>query len=118
MSQATLSQSGTQSVRSGARPAAIRRSLPIWISAGLLAGLAIVYTGAVGMIVAFSKREVISDTLTLGQILLFLPVIVASYTVASRTARSECRSSSGVWLVEWVCRIFAAFAPDCYCRCD
>lgn len=60
------------------------RSLPIWVNAGLLAGLAIVYTGAVGMIAAFSKREVISDLLTLGQILIFLPALIAGYMVARR----------------------------------
>jgi branched-chain amino acid transport system permease protein len=45
----------------------------------------IVYTGVVGMIVAFSEREVISDLLTLGEILIFLPALVAGYMVAGRT---------------------------------
>ena len=64
-------------------------SLPLWAKAGLLAGLAIVYTGAVGMIAAFSQREIIANLLTLGQILIFLPVVVAGYLVADRTAQTS-----------------------------
>ncbi len=63
-----------------------RVALPIWVAAGLLAGLTIIYTGSVGMIVAFSTRSVISDMLTLGQILIFLPPLIAGYMVAGRMA--------------------------------
>ncbi|MCB0061275.1 MAG: branched-chain amino acid ABC transporter permease [Caldilineaceae bacterium] len=82
MSHATQPYSPTQIDRSS-------RTLPLWAKAGLLAGLAIVYTGAVGMIEAFSQREVITDTLTLGQILIFLPLIVAGYFVAERTGKTH-----------------------------
>ncbi len=82
MSQSNTSTMATLSPRS-VWPTK-RGSLPVWVNAGLLAGLVIIYTGSVGMIVAFSKRSVISDTLTLGQILIFLPALVAGYMVAGR----------------------------------
>jgi branched-chain amino acid transport system permease protein len=51
---------------------------------GLLAGLVIVYTGAVGMIDIFSNRSIISGVLTLGQILIFAPSLIAGILVTRR----------------------------------
>ncbi|MEM6527782.1 MAG: hypothetical protein AAF653_05780, partial [Chloroflexota bacterium] len=46
---------------------------------GLIAGVVVVYTSAVGMVETFNEREVIRDWLTLGQMLLFFPAIIAGF---------------------------------------
>ncbi|MEM6284041.1 MAG: hypothetical protein AAF787_17750, partial [Chloroflexota bacterium] len=45
----------------------------------LIAGVVVVYTSAVGMVETFNEREVIRDWLTLGQMLLFFPAIIAGF---------------------------------------
>ena len=55
------------------------------LKTGLLAGGIIIFTGAIGMMVAFNEREVIQDWLTLGQILLFLPPIIAAFMHANHS---------------------------------
>ncbi|MCB0044892.1 MAG: hypothetical protein KDD92_05635 [Caldilineaceae bacterium] len=55
------------------------------LNIGLLAGLAIVYTGLIGMIQVFSERGIIAGVLTMGQIMIFLPPLVAGYMAARRS---------------------------------
>ena len=51
---------------------------------GLLSGLLILFTGAVGMIAAFHEREVVDDFITLGQLLLLATPFIAAYVVVRR----------------------------------
>ena len=53
---------------------------------GFIIGLLLVYVGAVGMLEAFNERDVIRNTLTLGQVLLFVPVLVGGYYLARKQA--------------------------------
>lgn len=55
---------------------------------GLYAGAAAVLIALVGMVSAFSKREIIAGVLTMGQVLLIGPYCVAAFTAASRGRRS------------------------------
>src|SRR5262245_48249314 len=54
------------------------------LRAGLLAGIILLYVGVIGMLESFSEREVIRRTLTLAQLLIVAPAIVASYRVARK----------------------------------
>ena len=51
---------------------------------GLLSGIFILYTGAVGMIAAFHEREVIQDFITLGRLMLLVTPFLAAFSVANR----------------------------------
>ncbi|NJN82967.1 MAG: branched-chain amino acid ABC transporter ATP-binding protein/permease [Caldilineaceae bacterium] len=64
---------------------------------GLLAGLTVVYTGLIGMLEVFSGRELISGVITLGQVLLFTPPLLAGFLAArrSRTASGPGRVLAG-----------------------
>ncbi len=55
------------------------------LNIGLLAGLTTVYTGLIGMIQVFSERSIIYGILTLGQLLIFLPPLVAGFIAARRS---------------------------------
>jgi branched-chain amino acid transport system permease protein len=58
--------------------------------AGGVAGVAVIYLGAVGMIEAFNARNLISDAFTLGKLMLTLPAFLAGYlAVRPRVARGE-----------------------------
>lgn len=59
------------------------------IRAGLLAGVALLYVGAVGMITVFNEREVINDTLALGQVLIFAPAVIGGYVAARHLKTKE-----------------------------
>ncbi len=50
---------------------------------GAIGGIVAVYVILVGMVVAFNKRYIISETLTLGQIALFSPVFLLGYFSAN-----------------------------------
>lgn len=52
------------------------------IRIGLLTGVVVLLTAVVGMVEAFDERDLIADILTLGQLLLFAPVIYAGYLAA------------------------------------
>ena len=54
------------------------------LSLGLLSGIFILFTGAVGMIAAFHERDVINDFISLGQLLLILTPFAAGYVAANR----------------------------------
>ncbi len=51
---------------------------------GLLWGVAAVYVSVIGMIESFSGRSIINNTLTLAQVLLFIPPIAAGYMIVNR----------------------------------
>lgn len=71
---------------------------------GLIAGIVIVYTGMMGMIATFNEREVIREFVTLGQLLLILPPIVASYLVTRRL-----REENTPFAITLVCGIVVGF---------
>ena len=52
------------------------------VGAGLIAGVVLVYLGAIGMIEAFNVRNLINDIVTLGKVLMSLPPFLAGYLVA------------------------------------
>ena len=58
--------------------------------AGAIAGIAVVYLGAVGMIEQFNVRNLISNVVTLGKVMLILPAFLAGYlAVRPRVRRGE-----------------------------
>src|SRR5690606_15856551 len=54
------------------------------IRAGLIAGAATLYVSAIGMLESFSGREVIRETVTLGQLMLVAASAAAGYFAANR----------------------------------
>jgi branched-chain amino acid transport system permease protein len=59
-------------------PVILRRSL----KAGLLGGVAVIYVSLVGMVERLDTINLVSDVLTLGRLLIFLPPLLAGYLVA------------------------------------
>ena len=51
---------------------------------GVVSGLVVLYLTAVGLVLAFSERNVITGVVTLGQVMVFLPSVVAGFVVARR----------------------------------
>ena len=63
------------------------------VRAGLVGGVVVVYLGAVGMIEQFNVRNLISDVVTLGNLMLALPAFVAGYVaVRPRVRRGEVQT--------------------------
>lgn len=58
------------------------------IQIGILAGIAILYMGVVGMIASFHEREVIDGVVTLGQLAIILPAFLGGTIAASRLRAS------------------------------
>jgi len=56
------------------------------ISAGLLGGGAALLLSLVGMVAAFSKRDIIYQVLSMGHVLLLAPLLLLGYTAARRLA--------------------------------
>jgi len=56
---------------------------------GLLAGAFILFIGAVGMIAAFHKREVVDRFISLGQLMLIMAPFVTAYYVARQVANRD-----------------------------
>ena len=54
---------------------------------GAIGGIVAIYIILVGMVVAFNKRYIISETLTLGQIALFSPVFMLGYFSANNARK-------------------------------
>jgi len=54
---------------------------------GAIGGIVAIYIILVGMVVAFNKRYIISETLTLGQIALFSPVFLLGYFSANNARK-------------------------------
>jgi branched-chain amino acid transport system permease protein len=57
------------------------------IRAGLLAGIFTTYTAMIGMIETFTGRAIVTGVITLGELLIFAPPLVAGYIVAHRSHR-------------------------------
>lgn len=51
---------------------------------GLLAGIVLLYTSLVGMVETFNNRQVIQNTVTLGQVIIFAPPLIAAYIYGRR----------------------------------
>lgn len=58
------------------------------IRAGFFAGIFIVYVSLVGMVTTFTGRELIHNVITLGELLVFAPALIAGYVVA-HTSRQD-----------------------------
>ena len=56
-----------------------RENLRRAVRVGLIAGLVAVSMSAIGMIEAFNERDVITDLLTLGQVLLYSAPLIGGY---------------------------------------
>jgi branched-chain amino acid transport system permease protein len=56
---------------------------------GLLLGVAVLYTGVIGMVVSFDGRQIVSGVLTLGQVLVFAPAIAAGFLVTRAAQKAE-----------------------------
>ncbi len=56
---------------------------------GLLAGVVVVYVAAIGMVETFNERSIIAGALTLGQLLVYGPALVAGYLVGSRGSHGQ-----------------------------
>jgi branched-chain amino acid transport system permease protein len=66
---------------------------------GLLLGVAVLYTGVIGMIVSFDNREIINGVLTLGQVLVFAPAIAAGYLVTRAGQKAAAASTQQTLLL-------------------
>ncbi len=51
---------------------------------GLIAGVVVLSVSAIGMVETFDERDIITGVLTLGQLLLYLPPLIAGYMVWDR----------------------------------
>lgn len=51
---------------------------------GLIAGIVLLYVGAIGMLAVFHEREIVDDFITLGQILLYAPALIGGFLVGNR----------------------------------
>lgn len=54
------------------------------LRAGLLAGTAVLYAAAIGMVETFSERAIFAGILTLGQLMVYGPALAGGYLVSSR----------------------------------
>src|SRR5438067_9178307 len=57
------------------------------VGTGLVGGIAVVYLAAVGMIEQFNVRNLISDIVTLGKVMVCLPPFLAGYLAARPRVR-------------------------------
>lgn len=49
------------------------------VRAGLIAGIVLIYISVIGMMESFSDREIIREVITLGDIMLIAPLVIAGY---------------------------------------
>lgn len=70
----------------------LRRALAI----GGLAGLLMLYLTAVGLVLAFSERNTITELVTFGRLMLAVPPIVAGYVIAGRGGAPIGRLAAGL----------------------
>jgi branched-chain amino acid transport system permease protein len=64
-------------------------NLKRWATTGLISGAVVIYLTAVGIVLAFAERNVITGVVTLGQVMVFLPPVVAGYVVARQGQLTE-----------------------------
>ena len=70
----------------------IKRALEI----GAVGGLAVLYVCAVGMVGSFNDRQVVTGWLTLGDLVLWLPVVAAGFVAGGRPKRVPTPSAGAV----------------------
>ena len=70
----------------------IKRALKI----GAVGGLAVLYVCAVGMVGSFNDRQVVTGWLTLGDLVLWLPVVAAGFVAGGRPKRVPTPSAGAV----------------------
>lgn len=56
---------------------------------GLLAGVAVLHMSLVGMVEAFSRREIVKDVISMGQLLLILAIMVVAYVAARKAVETR-----------------------------
>ncbi len=88
--------SGTRESRSAPLDERERVTAGYAAKMGLLAGILTGYVAVVGMVETFSGREIIAGSLTLGQVLLVLPVFGVTWLVA-RKAQQYNLPRTAVW---------------------
>jgi len=59
------------------------------VNAGLLAGVVVVYTGLIGMIEVFSARGIITGVISLAELLILAPPLIAGFVIARRTLKTS-----------------------------
>ena len=59
------------------------------IKTGVIGGVAVMMIALVGMVESFSRRDIIAEVVTMGQILLLIMGIMMGYVAAKRTTRKE-----------------------------
>jgi len=67
-------------------------SKSIWqngIKVGLIGGVSAVLLALIGMVEAFSQRDIISNVISMGHTLLLLVAVFMGYLAAKRTTRTE-----------------------------
>ncbi len=69
------------------RDAAFNWQTPLQI--GSIAGIVLLYLGAIGMLATFHEREIVRDVISLGQILIFLPALIGGFQVGRRILKDE-----------------------------
>ncbi len=73
----------------------------LWLYAlriGLVAGIALLYLGAVGMLSVFNERELVRDLINLGQVLLLIPTVVASIMISQKFKESSSDKTQTQWV--------------------
>ena len=59
------------------------------VRSGLIAGGVTLYTGLIGMLVAFDEHEIVRNAFTLGQLLLLAPAALAGWVMARRAGQDS-----------------------------
>jgi branched-chain amino acid transport system permease protein len=66
------------------------------MNAGLVAGVAMLYLCAVGLVEAFVEREVVTGYLTLGRLMLFAPPLIAGFWIGGKVTGASRQVASGL----------------------
>jgi branched-chain amino acid transport system permease protein len=69
------------------RGAAFNWQTPLQI--GAIAGIVLLYLGAIGMLATLHEREIVRDVISLGQILIYLPALIGGFQVGRRVLKDE-----------------------------
>jgi len=64
---------------------------------GLLAGIALLYVGLIGMLADFNEKELIRKLITLGQVLLVVPTIAASLAIGNYARKDRGEHQKTPW---------------------
>ncbi len=75
-----------------------REKLRRAVNVGLIAGLVAVSISAIGMVEAFNERDVITDILTLGQVLLFSTALVGGFLAVETKVDKKERTGNVLWI--------------------